>query len=187
MDNSDIGLRIKELRKSNKITQKALADKINRTESSIRKYEKGDVEIPVSILQSIALALNVDLNFLMYGISLKDSIRASQKEILNQIIDSSTEDNQSMASVLAGIASSYSYILDEKKDVETSNLIADMLAIIAFSLNEYDFCNRDLFSDTLKSIIKYLDYNLSELEEDRRNNLSYLPKNPSTLNNKENN
>ena len=41
------------------MTQKELASKIQRTESSIRKYEKGLITIPLNILEEIASALGV--------------------------------------------------------------------------------------------------------------------------------
>lgn len=65
MDNMAIGQKIKELRKNNKITQQELAEKIGRTESSIRKYEKGIVEIPLNVLSQIADALNVNVSALI--------------------------------------------------------------------------------------------------------------------------
>ena len=58
MNDVDIGKRIKQYRKG-KMTQKELASKIQRTESSIRKYEKGLITIPLNILEEIASALGV--------------------------------------------------------------------------------------------------------------------------------
>lgn len=65
MDNKAVGLKIKEYRKKKKLTQKELAELINRTESSIRKYEKGLIEIPNSILEKIAEALEVNITDLI--------------------------------------------------------------------------------------------------------------------------
>lgn len=59
MDKSKVGKNIKEARKASKLTQQQLADKIHRTESSIRKYEKGIVLIPNDIIEEIARALEV--------------------------------------------------------------------------------------------------------------------------------
>lgn len=58
MNDTDIGKRIKQCRKG-KMTQQELASKIGRTESSIRKYEKGLVTIPLDVLDDIASALGV--------------------------------------------------------------------------------------------------------------------------------
>lgn len=54
----EIGKKIKQLRKG-KMTQPELAAKIGKTESSIRKYEKGLITIPLNVLEKIASALGV--------------------------------------------------------------------------------------------------------------------------------
>lgn len=64
MNNKIIGTRIKEMRKSKKITQKQLAEILNKSESSIQKYESGEVEIPQSVLDEIAKALDTNLLYL---------------------------------------------------------------------------------------------------------------------------
>jgi len=60
-------MNIKKYRKG-KFTQQELADKIGKTESSIRKYEKGLVTIPLDVLNKIATVLEVRVADLM-GIS----------------------------------------------------------------------------------------------------------------------
>lgn len=67
MDDNKIGINIKKYRKG-KMTQQELADKIGKTESSIRKYEKGLVTIPLDVLNRIATNLEVKVADLM-GIS----------------------------------------------------------------------------------------------------------------------
>jgi transcriptional regulator with XRE-family HTH domain len=61
LNNVLVGLNIKKARKEKKLTQQNLADAIGKTESSIRKYEKGIVEVPNSVLQKIAETLSTDL------------------------------------------------------------------------------------------------------------------------------
>ncbi len=58
LTNYEIGQKIKEYRKG-KMTQRELAEKIGKTESSIRKYEKGLVTIPLDVIQKIADALGI--------------------------------------------------------------------------------------------------------------------------------
>lgn len=67
LDDNKIGMNIKKYRKG-KFTQQELANKIGKTESSIRKYEKGLVTIPLDVLNKIATALEVKVADLM-GIS----------------------------------------------------------------------------------------------------------------------
>jgi len=59
INNVQIGETIKQYREKKKITQRDLATKISRTESSIRKYENGSIEIPLSVLDEISIALDV--------------------------------------------------------------------------------------------------------------------------------
>lgn len=66
MNNKIIGENIKKFRKGH-YTQAQLAKKINRTESSVRKYEKGLVEIPIGVLEQIADALNCTIKDLIAG------------------------------------------------------------------------------------------------------------------------
>lgn len=61
MDWSVVGQMIKQQRKSKKITQLELANLIGKTESSIRKYEKGLVNIPVEVLKLIAKKLEISV------------------------------------------------------------------------------------------------------------------------------
>ncbi|KJJ65435.1 helix-turn-helix transcriptional regulator [Clostridium sp. FS41] len=63
-DNQYIGSKIKKLRKEKQLTQVQLAEKIGKTESSVRKYEKGLTEIPISVLEDIANALDTTIYYL---------------------------------------------------------------------------------------------------------------------------
>ena len=61
MDWSIVGQKIKQQRKNKKITQYELANLIGKTENSIRKYEKGLVNIPVDVLKLIAKSLEISV------------------------------------------------------------------------------------------------------------------------------
>ncbi len=58
LSDQEIGKKIKQYRKG-KMTQRELAEKIGKTESSIRKYEKGLVTIPLDVLEQIASSLGI--------------------------------------------------------------------------------------------------------------------------------
>lgn len=67
MDNIKIGYNIKKQRKQNKMTQQELGNKIGKTESTIRKYENGSIEVPLSVLDSIAKVFGINpLSLLEY-------------------------------------------------------------------------------------------------------------------------
>ena len=65
MDYKKIGKNIYTYRKAKRLTQRKLAESIGRAESTIQKYEKGEIEIPNSVLQSIAEALDTTYNCLV--------------------------------------------------------------------------------------------------------------------------
>ncbi|WP_313341190.1 helix-turn-helix domain-containing protein [Lacrimispora sp.] len=65
MDYKEIGKNISTYRKAKKKTQKDLAALIDRAESSIQKYERGEVEIPMSVLQNIAAKLEIPIHYLV--------------------------------------------------------------------------------------------------------------------------
>lgn len=61
MDNFMIGNNIKEFRKNASLTQQQLADTLGKTESTIRKYENGSIETPLSVLIEISKILSVEI------------------------------------------------------------------------------------------------------------------------------
>ncbi len=62
----NIGQRIKQIRKANKITQDDLAEKIGTTKQTIYKYENGIItNIPSTKIELIAKTLNVTPDYLM--------------------------------------------------------------------------------------------------------------------------
>jgi transcriptional regulator with XRE-family HTH domain len=71
-DYPKIGERIKMYRKQKKLTQRQLAELIDKTESSIRKYEKGLIEIPNIVLLQISDALDIKA-WLLLGMNDKEA------------------------------------------------------------------------------------------------------------------
>lgn len=58
-NNAEIGLRIKEARKAAKLTQTALAWMINKTLRTVQKYESGEIEPSLVVIEEIAKVLGV--------------------------------------------------------------------------------------------------------------------------------
>lgn len=61
----DFGLRLKELRKARGITQKMLAERINKSVSAVSGYESNVQLPPLDVSKSIALALGISLDYLV--------------------------------------------------------------------------------------------------------------------------
>lgn len=61
----DFGLRLKELRKSRGLTQKMLAERINKSVSAVSSYESNAQLPPLDVSKSIALALGISIDYLV--------------------------------------------------------------------------------------------------------------------------
>ncbi|MFR0048490.1 MAG: helix-turn-helix domain-containing protein [Clostridium butyricum] len=57
----DIGKKIKHYRQLNKMTQKNLANSINKSIETIKKYENGNINPPIDVLKNIAESLGVNI------------------------------------------------------------------------------------------------------------------------------
>lgn len=69
LNNTLIGESIKKIREYRKLTQRDLAGIIGKTEGTIRKYENGSIEIPLSVLDLISQALDYPvLDLISHGI-----------------------------------------------------------------------------------------------------------------------
>lgn len=63
----EIGLRIKKIRQSKKITQVQLATQLDVSQTAIALWENGSRRIPLEIIDEISLILNVSASYLLFG------------------------------------------------------------------------------------------------------------------------
>ena len=78
----DFGLRLRELRKSRGLTQKMLAERINKSVSAVSSYESNVQLPPLDVSKSIALALG---NEATPAYTAKD-LTEPQAELLDELI-----------------------------------------------------------------------------------------------------
>ncbi|MBN1951786.1 MAG: helix-turn-helix transcriptional regulator [Bacteroidales bacterium] len=64
---NELGKRIQELRKQNRLSQVELAGKINVSKSQMIRYENKGVQPPADILNKIAEILNTSVDYLING------------------------------------------------------------------------------------------------------------------------
>ncbi|WP_416389928.1 helix-turn-helix domain-containing protein, partial [Terrisporobacter petrolearius] len=57
--NMNIGEKIRNLRVKNKLTQKELADKINKSTITIRKYESQSIVPPIDVINQLSNLFNI--------------------------------------------------------------------------------------------------------------------------------
>lgn len=65
LDRKLIGERIKEIRKRNKLTQKALADLLHTSQSTISSYESGNTIILTAFIYEMCTKLDVSINYIV--------------------------------------------------------------------------------------------------------------------------
>jgi len=81
-----LGEKIKKARNDKGLTQEQLADKIGKTESSIRKYEAGLVEIPFSVIRQISEKLEIEFNYLVTEDEKKEPIPKKETNLADMTI-----------------------------------------------------------------------------------------------------
>lgn len=80
-----IGQNIKKYRRLQNLTQKELANLLNKAESSIQKYEAGKVDIPLTVLEQIATILHCTI-FDLGSLSYEEFNNSLKKEASNNFI-----------------------------------------------------------------------------------------------------
>lgn len=149
--------KIKEKRKDCKITQAELAERIGKTESSIRKYEKGLVAIPTDVVEKIAETLETT-PYILFGpewFDMKvgpDKVDEIQKEVTIQ---------QGMIAILADL-----YGCAETKEVSSASGWCQPYYLIGTPPNSFI-----LHEDTIETLVSttkaFLPALIDQLKETR--------------------
>jgi transcriptional regulator with XRE-family HTH domain len=87
LDNKEIGANIKQYRKSKKMTQQELGNKIDKTESTIRKYENGSIEVPLSVLAQIAESIDTNIDTLLGSMGSSKNFQSKYHYFMTQKIE----------------------------------------------------------------------------------------------------
>lgn len=61
-DFDEIGKKLKEIRKSKKITQTELGNLLGKSLSTIQKYESGEIEIPLNTILKVCDFFDISIN-----------------------------------------------------------------------------------------------------------------------------
>ncbi|EHK2357045.1 helix-turn-helix domain-containing protein [Clostridium perfringens] len=76
-----IGDRIKKYRKNLNWTQQQLADKLEKSKSTIQKYESNSVKLNSDVMNSLCKVLNIDLLELLYGEKIEDRCNCDWQDL----------------------------------------------------------------------------------------------------------
>ncbi|MBQ2744451.1 MAG: helix-turn-helix transcriptional regulator [Lachnospiraceae bacterium] len=73
MDTKQIGRFLKELRKSENMTQEELGDRVGVTNKTISKWENGNYMPPIDVLMLLSEIYGVSINEILNGRRLEDA------------------------------------------------------------------------------------------------------------------
>lgn len=119
--------RIKELRKTEKLNQTDFAEKINLSQDTISKYEKGERELTDRVIADICREFNVNEEWLRYGSGAMKREMTKEEETLQHLEKLlKNEQNQLRKDIIYAIAKlppeawdsieNFIYDLTKKKD-----------------------------------------------------------------------
>lgn len=117
---------IKKFREEAGLTQKALADRIGKSESAIRGYESGKTDIPLSVIVSILKALKISLSDLERG-----SKAEVQAEKPMEILIYNQDDRLNTAAIL--IKNGYTVEQGKRQRTQTGKSLDYFLRIRKYS------------------------------------------------------
>lgn len=112
-----MGDRIKKNRKKLKLTQQQLADKLNKSKSTIQKYESGDVGLSAESMKALCDIFNIDLYELVIGEKNKSKNSTKNKlseyfDFIHEILLKKFIDTlSSISNIKADVAENYYYSL----------------------------------------------------------------------------
>lgn len=143
MDYQFIGAQIKKFRKVKGMTQQELADQINKTKSSIQKYEKGIIEMPNSVLEQIAAAL---------GCSIRD-------------LTFSPMDVQYDLSRITALPNGDFIIMPERYDL---SILDESIFIISYPDGSQIETTEDIFDEIVTRSSLFFEYQLDQLQKNQQ-------------------
>lgn len=111
----EIGLKIKEKRKSLNLTQLELADKVGLTESSISRYESGKIAtMPTSTINKICSVLRIEPSELL-GLTPESAFEYDLKDVLAAADDLPIEVKKESLEIFKMQLNVYRRIYDKEK------------------------------------------------------------------------
>ena len=85
-----VGENIKKYRKAKKLTQKELAEKIDKNERTVRAYEANDTVPPLSVIEKIATVLNItSLDIIELD---EHNMKSIMEDALNELVTRTKEE-----------------------------------------------------------------------------------------------
>lgn len=137
-DTKAIGQRIRQCRKEKGLTQTELAEMIGKSLRTVQKYEKGEIEVAISVINDIAAALNTSSAEILEFNSVRDNNRGRKKKVIGSDITFATrlrellEERKITQPMLAGAIGVSRQSVGQWKDGKTVPDVLDLQKIAVF-------------------------------------------------------
>ena len=96
----ELGLRIKQIRQSQNLTQDALAESVSCNTSHISNIENNHTKVSLNVLLAIANALNTSIDYLLSN-QYENSSMALDNEIMRAVKDCDNEKKEKILKIIA--------------------------------------------------------------------------------------
>lgn len=100
IDYKELGLRIKQIRQSQNLTQDSLAEMVSCNTSHISNIENNHTKVSLNVLLAIANALNTSIDYLLSN-QYENSSMALDNEILRAIRNCDNEKKEKILKMIA--------------------------------------------------------------------------------------
>ena len=112
MDQTKIGAFIAKERKRKKLTQKQLAEKLDISDKTISKWERGNGFPEVSLLLPLCTVLEITVNELLSGerVSEEDYLKRAEENMVNMIREKEENARKMMLIGIIGIMATVSFV-----------------------------------------------------------------------------
>lgn len=144
---------LKRIRKEKKLTQKQLAELLNKQEITVRKYESGEISPPLKVIEEIAKILDVSNDELLTEKTDRESLKEWQEKI-------SVKSNIQIKLCEYMESLGYSTLFTEEAN-------GDIGYMLITDRNTFYKLPYDELNDFIKNITKYISFSLSDYEVDK--------------------
>ena len=134
MDQTKIGLFLKELRYEKGITQEQLAEQLNVSNRSVSRWETGSTLPDISLLVELAEFYEVDIKEIIDGERKSEIMKKEEKEIAEKMSDYATLEKETMIKEirklsLIGVISLIIYFLMQETGLDHINGVTEIISL----------------------------------------------------------
>ena len=155
----DIGESIKQKRKIAKLTQKELAEQINKSERMLQKYENGEVTPSLDVLKELSNALNVPIDSFFENVFQKWDIIYDSEKLAKEV-----KAIESFESLLKQYGYNFRMFSYGEEDITNEDPIYEIYLTPKESIE----LTKGQYEELMKELREFVDFKLHRLKKAKR-------------------